>query len=70
MTMKFPEVSTVTYLRSDGAPTVVLNQTTPDGNMEIPETPTEGWLCYPQANKHLLFRGNLQHGVSGPPPAC
>lgn len=65
MTMKFPEVSTVTYLRADGAPTLVLNQTTPDGNLEIPETPTEGWLCYPQRNKHLLFRGNLQHGVSG-----
>ena len=65
MTMKFPEVSTVTYLQADGAPTLVLNQTTPDGNLEIPETPTEGWLCYPQRNKHLLFRGNLQHGVSG-----
>lgn len=65
MTMKFPEVSTVTYLQAHGAPTLVLNQTTPDGNLEIPETPTEGWLCYPQRNKHLLFRGNLQHGVSG-----
>ena len=65
MTMLFPEVSTVTYLQAEGAPTLVLNQTTPDGNQEIPETPTEGFLCYPQRNKHLVFRGNLQHGVSG-----
>ena len=32
MTMRFPEVSTVTYLRERGGPTMVLNQTTPDGN--------------------------------------
>ena len=30
-TMKFPEVSTVTYMTGQGAPTVIFNQTTPDG---------------------------------------
>ena len=32
-TMKFPEVSTVTYLTGQGAPTVIFNQTTPDGSL-------------------------------------
>ena len=34
------EVSTVTYLESEGGPTLILNQTTPDGNAEVPETLT------------------------------
>ena len=29
------QVSTVTYLTDFGAPTMVLNQTTPDGNSEV-----------------------------------
>jgi hypothetical protein len=65
MTMRFPEVSTVTYLTDVGAPTIVLNQTTPDGNLEVPLLPQEGILVHPQRNKHLVFRGNLNHGVSG-----
>ncbi|EKX39230.1 hypothetical protein GUITHDRAFT_143638 [Guillardia theta CCMP2712] len=62
-TMKFPEVSTVTYLRGEGAPTVIFNQTTPDGNAQVPISPREGFLSYPRENRHLIFRGNLQHGV-------
>eukprot|EP00960_Hanusia_phi_P044515 756685-Hanusia_phi.AAC.5 len=62
-TMKFPEVSTVTYLRGEGAPTVIFNQTTPDGNAQVPISPREGFLSYPRENRHLTFRGNLQHGV-------
>lgn len=65
MTMRFPEVSTVTYLGNSGAPTLIFNQTTPDGNLEVPPLPIEGVLAYPHPNKHLVFRGNLQHGVSG-----
>ena len=65
MTMRFPEVSTVTYLGDGGAPTLVFNQTTPDGNKEVPPLPNEALLVYPQPNKHFAFRGNLQHGVSG-----
>ena len=62
-TMKFPEVSTVTYLTGQGAPTVVFNQTTPDGNGAMPITPRHGVLSYPLKNRHLRFQGNLQHGV-------
>lgn len=65
MTMRFPEVSTVTYLGDAGAPTLILNQTTPDGSREIPPLPREGMLSYPRSNRHLVFRGNLQHGVVG-----
>jgi hypothetical protein len=65
MTMRYPEVSTVTYLTKTGAPTLILNQTTPDGNTEVPEIPVLGRLVYPVPNKHLAFRGNLQHGVAG-----
>ena len=64
MTMRFPDVSTVTYLGNIGGPTLILNQTTPDGNKEVPELPTTAALVYPKRNKHLVFRGNLQHGVS------
>jgi outer membrane biosynthesis protein TonB len=28
-----------------------------------------GHLCYPQRNKHLVFRGNLQHGLPNPTPS-
>lgn len=62
-TMKFPEVSTVTYLTGLGAPTVIFNQTTPDGNGAMPITPRRGVISYPKENRHLRFQGNLQHGV-------
>ena len=63
MTMAYPEVSTVTYLSPHGAPTMVLDQVTPDGNGNTPELPRRAWLSPPENNKHLAFRGNLQHGV-------
>lgn len=63
--MKMPLVSTVTYLTSVGAPTLILNQTTIDGNMEVPEVPEEGYLSYPKPNRHIMFSGDLQHGVLG-----
>lgn len=63
--MKHPAVSTVTYLSDVGAPTLIFNMTTPDGNIEIPAIPDEGVLSYPKENRHILFRGNLQHGVVG-----
>lgn len=65
MTMQFPEVSTVTYLTDIGAPTLIFNQTSKDGNEEVPIIPSRGFLSYPKKNRHLLFRGNLQHGVPG-----
>ena len=63
--MKHPMLSTVTYLSNIGAPTLILNMTTPDGNTEIPAIPDMGYLSYPKANRHILFSGNMQHGVLG-----
>lgn len=63
--MKLPMVSTVTYLTDVGAPTLILNQTTVDGNLEVPEVPEEGYLSYPKKNRHIMFSGDLQHGVLG-----
>ncbi|GMH83757.1 hypothetical protein TrST_g4906 [Triparma strigata] len=64
MTMSFPIISTITYLTDAGAPTLILNQTSLDGSQEFPEVPHEGFLSYPKANRHVLFRGDLNHGVS------
>lgn len=63
--MKHPELSTVTYLGSTGAPTLILNMTTPDGNAEVPDIPDMGYLSFPRVNRHIIFSGNLQHGVLG-----
>jgi hypothetical protein len=63
--MKHPLVSTITYLTDIGAPTLILNQTTPDGNHEIPLIPNQGMLSYPKVNRHTIFKGDLQHGVVG-----
>merc|ERR1719265_278563 len=63
--MRYPEVSSVFYISSKGGPTIVLNQTTPDGNIEVPELPIEGAYSMPTENNHIVFRGNLQHGVTG-----
>lgn len=55
-TMRHPAISTVTYLTDCGAPTLVLNMTTPDGNGDVPEIPTNGYISYPKSNMHLMFR--------------
>jgi hypothetical protein len=64
--MKMPVLSTVTYLTDVGGPTLVLNQSSNrGGNKQEPELPVKGVLVYPKKNRHMLFRGNLQHGVVG-----
>ena len=63
--MKHPLVSTVTYLTDIGAPTLIFDQITIDGNKEVPEIPYEAYLSYPKANRHVTFSGDLQHGVLG-----
>eukprot|EP00946_MAST-07B_sp_MAST-7B-sp1_P002408 g2408.t1 len=64
--MKMPILSTVTYLTDVGGPTLVLNQSSNrGGNKQEPELPVRGLLVYPKKNRHMLFRGNLQHGVVG-----
>ncbi len=64
MRMSFPILSTVTYLTDTGAPTLILNQTSLDGSVEEPEVPEVGHLSYPRKNRHIVFRGDLNHGVA------
>jgi len=64
MRMKYPIVATITYLTDTGAPTLILNQTSLDGNVEYPPVPHEGVLSYPKKNRHVTFRGDLNHGVA------
>ena len=47
-----------------GAPTLILNQTSLDGNVEYPPVPHEAVLSYPKKNRHVTFRGDLSHGVA------
>ncbi len=64
--MLFPVLSTITYLRDVGAPTLILNQSTDEsGAVEMPEIATAGVLVYPRKNKHVVFRSDLMHGCSG-----
>ena len=63
--MKHPAVSTVTYLSDIGAPTLIFEMITIDGNQEVPEIPDAGFLSYPRKNRHIMFSGDLQHGVLG-----
>ena len=65
MKMVHPLLSTVTYITSHGSPTVVLNQTCPFGNENSPVIATSGLFSYPARNRHLVFRGDLNHGVVG-----
>ena len=61
--MSFPVLSTITFLDEIGAPTLILNQTTFDGNGENPLIPEYGTLVYPKRGRHVIFRGDLQHGT-------
>ena len=64
--MKMPVLSTVTYLTDVGGPTLVLEQASNrGGNRQEPELPVRGVLVYPKRNRHMLFPGNMQHGVVG-----
>ena len=64
MIMRFPQFATVTYLSNEGAPTVIFNQTvTKNGNVEVPSVPSNTFLVYPEKNKHMINRGDLNHGA-------
>jgi hypothetical protein len=43
---------------------LVLNQTADEGS-SYPNVPRDGGLFFPRRNKHIIFRGNLMHGVNG-----
>jgi hypothetical protein len=61
--MRFPEYSTITYLGSNGGPTLVFNQTViHNGNIRVPLLPTSAWIIYPKRNKLMINRGDLYHG--------
>ena len=64
MTMSYPILSTITYLTDSGAPTLIVNQTSLDGNVEVPEIPEHGVLSFPKQGRHVIFRGDLNHGVA------
>eukprot|EP00811_Abedinium_folium_P036285 NODE_9007_length_1453_cov_5.932881.p1 GENE.NODE_9007_length_1453_cov_5.932881~~NODE_9007_length_1453_cov_5.932881.p1 ORF type:complete len:402 (-),score=112.09 NODE_9007_length_1453_cov_5.932881:248-1399(-) len=58
-----PDVSCVLYLDDggvSGAPTLVTDQHVADGDGAGAK---QGWLCWPQANRALLFDGGLLHAV-------
>ena len=73
-----PELATVTYLSSQGAPTVVFDSSIADDNDATqpvpPHTQTQSetgisaagpawtFVSYPRRGKHLAFPGNLLHG--------
>ena len=64
MIMRFPQFATVTYLSNAGAPTIIFNQTvTKNGNVEVPQTPTNTFVVFPKKNKHMINRGDLNHGA-------
>eukprot|EP00937_MAST-01D_sp_MAST-1D-sp2_P008083 g8083.t1 len=63
--LRCPAESTVTYLGDAGGPTFIVNRTTPDGNGADPLLPLRATAVYPRRNRHIVFRGNLAHGVAG-----
>lgn len=65
MRMEYPEYSTVSYLNDGGAPTIIFDQISPEGNGNIPIVPVRGAFVFPKKGKHLVFHGNIMHGVHG-----
>ena len=51
----FPLFSTVTYLTNIGGPTAIFKD----------QENSQGYLCFPKVNKHILFDGKAFHGVIG-----
>ena len=66
--IRFPEVSTVTYLSSFGAPTLVLNQTIGDGaNAMQPQLANAALLAHPQQNRQAAMTSGelMSHAAVG-----
>jgi len=59
---RFPDVSSVTYLTNDGAPTMIFNRTAAQRGGQWREGAV---LSFPRRGRHLRFRGDLLHGVPG-----
>ena len=65
---RHPLASTVTYLRGVGAPTLILNQTAASAGRDGCRGKKAGesgdaWLIWPRIGRHVLFSGDLLHGV-------
>lgn len=62
-----PHVSTVTYLTSLGAPTLILDKRihplTGEWVSEPGATPVEGFVCWPWQGKHVCFDGRFLHAA-------
>ena len=64
--MRFPALSTMTFLTDGGAPTIILNRTTDiTGSHFVPAVPSQGYLTVPTVGKHLRFNSRAQHGLLG-----
>eukprot|EP00494_Astrolonche_serrata_P028796 UN29063 len=64
--IKFPLLSTLTYLTPFGAPTLVIDQHTDHrGNHEWPKEAKHGWISMPKENRHCYWQSDLHHGVFG-----
>ena len=57
-----PWISTVTYLSSVGAPTLVLGATPDAAGAAVPCAGVGLYVSFPHAGKHLQFDGRLLHG--------
>ena len=61
---KYPMLATVTYLTSEGAPTVILNCRGSDDKTRSCNEKVETWVVSkPLIAKHLYFSGNLLHAA-------
>ena len=56
-----PAISTVTYLTTSGAPTLVLDCVLGDDILDC--TLQKGYLSFPKRGKHIAFDGRLLHGA-------
>jgi len=68
----YPHLATVTYVTDFGAPTMVIDakplgfgstDNNDDDNEEDECYPERAWLSYPDMGKHVVFAGDLLHGV-------
>jgi len=57
-----PHLSTVTYLTSNGAPTMVFDDSTPDEEL-LNRGMSRAFVSWPLCGKHLSFDGRFLHGA-------
>lgn len=65
MRMVLPTLSTVTYLSDVGGPTLIFNQTTLNGNMNVPLIPESGALFFPEVRTTKARKEKERENVNG-----